>query len=54
MLFPRGFVDWHRIWIAFFMNSMSFSEKPPDALEPGYEAEGAPLTSPTFLVNSCF
>ena len=29
MLLPRGFVDWHKIYIAFFMNSISFSLNPP-------------------------
>ena len=29
ILFPSGFVLWQRTWIAFFMNSMSCSVKPP-------------------------
>lgn len=51
MLLPRGFVLWHNIWIAFFMNSTSASVKPvpPETEELPLFAVGS--TPPTFLAN---
>lgn len=35
ILFPNGLVDWHNTWIAFFMNSISYSENaPPWVFDP--------------------
>jgi hypothetical protein len=51
ILFPKGFVLWHRIYMAFFINSISCSVKP---LPADGAIEEDPLlgsTPPSFLAN---
>lgn len=49
--FPRGFVDWHKIWIAFFINSMSFSVNPPEPAPAAADEDLGRSTPPTFFAN---